>query len=383
MKEGLGVTGATSSLAENGADVAALHGGGFVVTWTEPATGGTDIHATIMSNDGLPIAFGLLVNTTTPRNQSASDVVALDDGGFLVTWEDVVAGTRGQRFDALGHQIGAEFTLDTGTQTGHRDAAVLDDGRIAFALDHVSIDFDVTTSIFTDDTPLDFNANGLSDILWQNERRHARDLADERLDGVSDRPRRPVQSGAELARQGQRRLQRRRQADILWQNDDGTPAIWLMNGTQRAIRRRGRLVQSGAELADRGHRRLQRRRQVRHSVAERRRHAGDLADERLDRAVRRRRRPFNPGPSWQIAGTGDFNGDGKADILWQNDDGTPAIWLMNGTNRHVRRRRRSVQSGTELADQGHRRLQRRRQVRHPVAGNDGTPAIWLMDGTMP
>ncbi len=26
----------------------------------------------------------------------------------------------------------------------------------------------------------------------------------------------------------------------------------------------------------------------------------------------------------------DFNGDGKADILWQNDDGTPAVWLMDG-----------------------------------------------------
>ena len=40
---------------------------------------------------------------------------------------------------------------------------------------------------------------------------------------------------------------------------------------------------------------------------------------------------FNPGPSWQIKGTGDFNGDGKSDILWQGSDGTPAIWLMNGS----------------------------------------------------
>ena len=31
-------------------------------------------------------------------------------------------------------------------------------------------------------------------------------------------------------------------------------------------------------------------------------------------------------------GTGDFNGDGKADILWQNTDGTPAVWLMDGTS---------------------------------------------------
>ena len=29
-------------------------------------------------------------------------------------------------------------------------------------------------------------------------------------------------------------------------------------------------------------------------------------------------------------GTGDFDGDGKSDILWQHSDGTPAIWLMDG-----------------------------------------------------
>ena len=37
----------------------------------------------------------------------------------------------------------------------------------------------------------------------------------------------------------------------------------------------------------------------------------------------RRGRLANPGPSWHVEGTGDFNGDGKSDILWQNDNGTP------------------------------------------------------------
>ncbi len=38
----------------------------------------------------------------------------------------------------------------------------------------------------------------------------------------------------------------------------------------------------------------------------------------------------NPGAAWQVAGSGDFNRDGYADILWQNTDGTVAFWEMNG-----------------------------------------------------
>jgi hypothetical protein len=37
----------------------------------------------------------------------------------------------------------------------------------------------------------------------------------------------------------------------------------------------------------------------------------------------------NHGPSWHVIGTGDFNG--KADILFQNTNGSVAIWLMDGT----------------------------------------------------
>ena len=39
---------------------------------------------------------------------------------------------------------------------------------------------------------------------------------------------------------------------------------------------------------------------------------------------------FNPGPDWRIKGTGDFFGNGRSDILWQNTDGSVAIWDMRG-----------------------------------------------------
>ena len=41
---------------------------------------------------------------------------------------------------------------------------------------------------------------------------------------------------------------------------------------------------------------------------------------------------LNPGTAWLARGSGDFNGDGLTDILWQNANGTAAIWDMDGAN---------------------------------------------------
>jgi predicted nucleic acid-binding Zn ribbon protein len=71
------------------------------------------------------------------------------------------------------------------------------------------------------------------------------------------------------------------QSDILWRNDDGTIALWQINGST--------VVNSSLTST-----------------------------------------PFLD-PSWKINGTGDFNGDGKADILWRNTNtGEIDIWQMNG-----------------------------------------------------
>jgi hypothetical protein len=36
------------------------------------------------------------------------------------------------------------------------------------------------------------------------------------------------------------------------------------------------------------------------------------------------------GADWSIAGVGDFDRDGKPDILWRNVNGSVGLWLMNG-----------------------------------------------------
>ena len=72
-------------------------------------------------------------------------------------------------------------------------------------------------------------------------------------------------------------------ADIVLQHDNGAAAIWLMDGTQ---------IRAGGDL----------------NIT-----------------------PFN-GPTWHIAGVRDMNNDGRADLIWQNDNGASAVWANFTTN---------------------------------------------------
>lgn len=72
----------------------------------------------------------------------------------------------------------------------------------------------------------------------------------------------------------------RARSDVLWQRaSNGTVAVWLMNGTA----------------------------------------VGTVGGE------------IGVGSGWSVAGHGDFNADGKSDILWRHTNGNAAIWFMSGT----------------------------------------------------
>jgi Glucose / Sorbosone dehydrogenase/FG-GAP-like repeat len=90
---------------------------------------------------------------------------------------------------------------------------------------------------------------------------------------------------------GQRDFNGDGKADLLWSNTNGDTSIWLMNGTT---------VSATPDLGVVGN-------------------------------------------GWSIVGTGDFNGDGFGDILWRNINGDTSIWLMTGNATQV-----SVLSTTDL-----------------------------------
>ena len=41
---------------------------------------------------------------------------------------------------------------------------------------------------------------------------------------------------------------------------------------------------------------------------------------------------IGPNSDWRVTHVGDFDGDGKADILWRNTNGAVTVWLMDGIN---------------------------------------------------
>ncbi|WP_440957634.1 hypothetical protein ACFELO_10055 [Oceanicaulis sp. LC35] len=108
--------------------IAALTGGGFVVTWTDESqtggdTNGNAVRAQVFDADGARVGGELQVNSSTISNQDASDVAALADGGFVVVFEDLSrtgadisqTAIRGRRYNASGSPLSAEFLVNTTT----------------------------------------------------------------------------------------------------------------------------------------------------------------------------------------------------------------------------------------------------------------------------
>ncbi len=118
----LGEVGVNTEIAgsQTNPEIAALEDGGYIVTWQGPSAPG-DGQADGISLQrfdalGQKIGGEVLVNTSTLNRQSDSKAVGLSDGGYVVAWQtdanstiDVVA----RRFDSDGTPLGDEFPLSS------------------------------------------------------------------------------------------------------------------------------------------------------------------------------------------------------------------------------------------------------------------------------
>ncbi|HUD87639.1 MAG TPA: FG-GAP-like repeat-containing protein [Xanthobacteraceae bacterium] len=179
----------------------------------------------------------------------------------------------------------------------------------------------------------DFNGDGYSDILWSDT---SGDLAIWEMDGGTILN--PSNSGLGAvyppwAIVGQRDFNGDGYADILWRNTStGDVAIWEMNGTAilnpsssglGSVATAWSIVGTGDFNGD-GYA----------DILWRNTSTGDLSIWEMNGTT-----IINPSSTglgnvplnWTVVGVGDFNGDGKADILWRDTAGDLSIWLMNGT----------------------------------------------------
>ena len=217
---------------------------------------------TVQNSSEVPITWGTAVDRPwLSANPASGSAVVFADGQFYL-----IASASG---------------LSAGTYTGTL--------TVASTSKHLQMALPIAVTMRVAPAtrePGDFDGDGAFDILWQHDTQGW--LAIWRMQGAA------LQSGGALTPDrvtdtnwkivGTGDFNGDRHPDLLWQHQtQGWLAVWTMNGT----------TQVGGTL---------------------------LTPDRVTDT------------NWKVVGTGDFNGDGKRDILWQHlTDRRLAVWLMNGT----------------------------------------------------
>jgi hypothetical protein len=339
-------------------------------------------------------------------------VAATADGGFVAAWTEQVVGNGSdilaRRFNSDGQAMGRPFTVNRVTQSGQFTPSVSVSGVSAlfgwsdnFAWPTDTSGDSVRGQVMSLTTEPDFNNNGISDVLWRgsdgslvawdmNKSGALGGSAAVTSGGVAAKP------DASWSIAGITDFSGDGRADVLWRNANGALVEWLMNGSTIGLSQT--VTSGGVALAPDaswsvaaygdfdgdGKSDLVWRNGTTGQLTEWRMNGGALIDSTTLNAggvaaapnadwsvaavgdfdgdgktdllwrngatgelsewqmngasitnsapVTFGGAPATPGPSWSVAGVGDFNADGNADILWRDSSGSLVEWLMNGAN---------------------------------------------------
>ncbi len=250
---------------------------------------------------------------------NSSDILLQQNSGQLVLWEMIGTGvdpsinSGGLTFNGTAVFLGSDYRfLGTGDLNGDGRGDVLwqhatDGAIILWDMNGRAIDPSNSGGVTLNGNAVslgsdwhylgtaDFNDDGRSDMLWQNVNSGAIVLW--QMNGTAIDPNNSggvtfngnaVSLGSDWHFLGTGDFSGDGTSDILWQNvNSGAVVLWDMNGGAINPGRSGGLTYNGSPVA--------------------------------------------LGPDWHFVETGDLSGDNTSDILWQNVNGTFALWEMNGT----------------------------------------------------
>ncbi len=282
----------------SGIDRALFSGASGAASWTRGATGawtvvGADGTDTLSSTEVLDFADRQVALWKSSgqdlvgdfNGDGREDVLWRNQSGAVATWEIQANGSAAYRqLETTNYEWAVRGVGDFNgdgrddilwrNETGATFVWAMNGSRIgASSPGAVSNAWDIVATG-------DFNGNGTDDILWRST---TGQLGGWLMgNGVRQSSISPGTVGAEWSVQGSGDFNGDGRDDILWRNaNTGASAIWQFNAGAATV---SRSPSFGARSDD-----------------------------------------------WSVRGIGDFNGDGRDDILWRNASGQTQVWLMNGT----------------------------------------------------
>jgi probable HAF family extracellular repeat protein len=355
-----------------GQDHGFLYSGGVYATFDNPKSASGQILAWGISNSGLITGtyqdspghnHGFVASRSTPHDlyNVGTAGVLWRGGSGLASWDmngssifsSATVTYQGQALnpDASWKVTGmADFNADGAADVlWHQDGGSLAVWQMSGSTVKASNSVTYSGSVIAPDASwsvagaADFNADSEADILW---RQSSGSLAMWSMDGSTVRSSNTVTyNGSAIAPDaswtiaGIADFNGDGYSDVLWRQSSGALALWDMKGStvmsSSTVTSQGSAIAPDASwsIAGVGDFNSDGRADMLW-----RQSAGALALWQMNDAsvagsafITYQGNTITPDATWKIVEVGDFNGDGNSDILWRNDNGSMAEWLMNGS----------------------------------------------------